>query len=84
MSRTTRAGAMSLCLSEERSYAGLMDIKKGEHNRSRGRSIASVARDFNIHISVLRRWVSERRDDKEHSFPARESEARRQEFRRLN
>lgn len=36
-----------------------------------GHSVASVARDLYIHVSTLRRWMSEYRDDKEHSFPGK-------------
>jgi transposase len=30
-----------------------------------------VARDFDIHRSVLRRWVRQYREDREHSFPGK-------------
>jgi transposase len=34
-------------------------------------SVASVTRNLDIHMSVLRLWTSEYRDGKEHSFPGK-------------
>jgi transposase len=36
-----------------------------------GRKIADVARDFDIHENVLRKWKNQYIEDKEHSFPGK-------------
>ena len=36
-----------------------------------GRKISDVARDFDIHENVLRKWKNQYIEDKEHSFPGK-------------
>ncbi len=37
--------------------------------RERGVTIAQAARDLDVHVSVLRAWVTAQREDPVHSFP---------------
>lgn len=56
---------------ERRSFDRAFKVETVRLITEQGRSIASVARDLNIHDSVLRRWVRQYREDKEHSFPGK-------------
>ncbi|MEW6230171.1 MAG: transposase [Bacillota bacterium] len=56
---------------ERRSFDRAFKVETVRLITEQGRSIASVARDFDIHRSVLRRWVRQYREDREHSFPGK-------------